>query len=89
MSVTNDDYRRARHIGDAVAPLLSDALRSSKRGRQSMDSRIFCCGLILSIDVHNSGTVTDIHSVLTRDLPRTNNGTSESCAGIQMVISHS
>lgn len=70
MSVTHDDYRRARHIGDALAPLLSEALRASKRGRKSMDARIFCCGLILSIDVYSSATVTEIHRVLTRDLPR-------------------
>ena len=70
MNITDDDYRRARHITEAAAQLLQQAIRPDRRGRPGLHPRIYLTGAVLAIDTCASATVTDIHTVLTRDLPR-------------------
>jgi hypothetical protein len=68
MSITHDQYRRARSISEPAARLLLDAIRPSQRGRKSLDPLIFLTGMQLAIDIYNVATITKIHTVLTRDL---------------------
>lgn len=70
MSITHDQYRRARAISEPAARLLLDAIRPSQRGRKSLDPLIFLTGMQLAIDIYNVATITKIHTVLTRDLTR-------------------
>jgi hypothetical protein len=70
MSVTHDEYRRARAIAEDASGVLLGAMRPSRRGRPTTHPRIFLTGLILAIDTYGSATVAKIHYVLTHDLPR-------------------
>ena len=70
MSITHDQYRRARAISEPAARLLLDAIRPNQRGRKSLDPLIFLTGMQLAIDIYNVATITKIHTVLTRDLTR-------------------
>lgn len=68
MSVTHDQYRRARSIVEPASLILLNAIREEKRGRNSLDPLILLLGMQLSIDKYNVATITKIHSVLTQDL---------------------
>lgn len=70
MSISRDQYRRARHLVDDAGSHLQKAIRPSKRGRPSLDVRIFLTGMVLSLDLCGSATVTDIYETLTTHLPR-------------------
>lgn len=70
MSITHDQYRRAREISEPASKLLLAAIRPSQRGRKSLDPLIFLTGMQLAIDIYNVATITKIHTVLTRDLTR-------------------
>lgn len=68
MSITHDEYRRARAIAEPGSKLLLQAIRPNQRGRKTLDPLIFLTGMQLSIDKYNVATLTSIHSVLTKDL---------------------
>lgn len=68
MSVTHDQYRRARAIAEPGSKLLLQVIRPTQRGRKTLDPLIFLTGMQLSIDKYNVATLTSIHSVLTKDL---------------------
>ena len=68
MSITHDEYRRARAIAEPGSKLLLQVIRPNQRGRKSLDPLIFLTGMQLSIDKYNVATLTSIHSVLTKDL---------------------
>jgi hypothetical protein len=70
MSVTLDEYRRARYIVADAAAHLHDAVRPSKRGRATLNPEILLTGMVLSIDTLGSATVADIYTILTKHLPR-------------------
>lgn len=70
MAITHDDYRRARYICEAAAKNLEEAIYPDKRGGRSMNPLIFLVGLFLTMDNYNLQTLTKVHEVLTRDLPR-------------------
>jgi hypothetical protein len=70
MSITQDEYRRARFISEPAAQAILDAIRPSNRGRKTLDPVIFLTGMQLSIDKYNVATVTKIFHVLTHDLTR-------------------
>lgn len=71
MSITRDDYRRARHITEPAAQLLDTTLRAGSRGPASATHpRILLTGMVLAIDLSGDAHVSTIHGVLTRDLPR-------------------
>ena len=70
MSITHDEYRRARFISELAAHAILDAIRPSKRGRGSMAPVILLTGMQLSIEKYNVATVTKIFHVLTHDLTR-------------------
>ena len=70
MSITTDDYRRARHITDPAADLLLAAIRPDARGGPGLHPRVLLTGMLLSINTRGTATVADIHDVLTRNLPR-------------------
>lgn len=68
MSVTHDDYRRARHIAEEAGKLLAAALRTSPRGRPSRSPGILLTGMLLALDTRGMATITCIHDILTREL---------------------
>ena len=70
MSITTDDYRRARHIAEPAAEQLLTAIRPDRRGGPGLHPRVLLTGMLLSIDTRGTATIADIHDVLTRSLPR-------------------
>ena len=68
MSVTHDQYRRARHIVNHASVLTLKAIRPNNRGRKTLDPKILLTGLQLSIATYHLATVTKAFYVLTHDL---------------------
>ena len=69
MSITTDDYRRARHIAEDAAGILHHALRQKARGRPGVHPRILLTGMVLAMDKYGEAKVSTIHTLLTRDMP--------------------
>ncbi len=70
MSLTDQDYRRARHIVDPAADLLEMALRHQTRGPAGLHPRILLTGMALAINQYADAHITTIHRTLTQDLTR-------------------
>ena len=70
MSITHDDYRRARYIVEPASELLLDIVRPDKRGRRTLHPRILLTGQYLAIEKYGIATIARTYQVLTRDLPR-------------------
>lgn len=70
MSVTHDEYRRARYIVEPAAEVLLDIVRPDKRGRPTLHPRILLTGMFLSIQKYGTATISSTFAVLTIDLPR-------------------
>lgn len=68
MTITYDQYRRARYIVEPAAKLLYEATHSDKRGCNGLDPLIFLTGMQLAIDIYNVALISKIYTVLTRDL---------------------
>jgi hypothetical protein len=68
MSITKDQYRRARYIVEPAAKLLYEATHSDTRGRNGLDPLIFLTGMQLAIDIYNVALISKIYTVLTHDL---------------------
>lgn len=70
MSITDQDYRRARHIVDPAAELLDTALRHRTRGPAGLHPRILLTGMALAINHYADAHISTIHKTLTEDLTR-------------------
>ena len=68
MTITYDQYRRARYIVEPAAKLLYEATHSDKRGCNGLDPLIFLTGMQLAIDIYNVALISKIYTVLTHDL---------------------
>lgn len=68
MSITHDQYRRARTMAEPAARVILEAIRPNNRGRKTLDPIIFLTGALLAIDNFNIALVTRVHKVLTHDL---------------------
>ena len=68
MTITYDQYRRARYIVEPAAKLLYEATHSDKRGCNGLDPLIFLTGMQLAIDIYNVALISKIYTVLTLDL---------------------
>lgn len=69
MSITTDDYRRARHIAEDASVLLHNALRADARGQAGVHPRILLTGMILAMNRDGEAKVSTIHKLLTHDMP--------------------
>ena len=70
MTITTDQYRRARHIAEDAAELLRAAIRPDARGGPGLHPRILLTGMLLTLDDKSGATVSSIHETLTVKLPR-------------------
>ena len=70
MSITADDYRRARSIAEPAAAHILAAIRPDKRGGAGLHPRVLVTGMLLSIDARGTATIADVHNILTHALPR-------------------
>jgi len=68
MSVTHEDYLRARFIAEEASKVILPAIRPNNRGRKTLDPVIFLTGGILAVDIFNVITVTKIYRVLKHEL---------------------
>lgn len=68
MTITRDQYRRARYIVEPAAKLLYQVTHPDKRGCNGLDPLIFLTGMQLAIDIYNVATISKIYTVLTHDL---------------------
>lgn len=66
--ISEDDYRRARHIVEPAAKLLYEATHSDKRGCNGLDPLIFLVGMQLAINIYNVALISRIYQVLTQDM---------------------